>query len=124
MPPSKKSTKQPHRQLTQEERYKVADTREERVLIQMQRKADLRKKTAEKKILSEVKKTEKVHLKYSEPGPVEPSPAPKPADLTEPSPAPKPADLTETDSDVEIIKVETAPVNPDLVETESESDRE
>ena len=124
MPPSKKSTKPAHCQLTQEERYQVADAKEQRKLIQKQHKTDVREKTANKKIRSEVKKTEKVHLKYSELGPVEPSPAPKPADLTEPPPAPNPADLTETDSDVEIIKVEPAPVNPDLVETESESDRE
>ena len=77
------------------------------MLIRKQRKADVREKTAKKRIQTEVKKTEKVQGKTSTP-----------------DPAPKPADLTETDSDVEIIKVETAPVNPDLVETESESDRE
>ena len=107
MPPSKKSTKQPHRQLTQEERYKVADAKEQRKLIQKQHKTDVREKTAKKRIQTEVKKTEKVKGKYSKP-----------------DPASNPADLTETDSDVEIIEGETAPVNPDLVETESESDRE
>ena len=107
MPPSKKSTKPAHCQLTQEERYEVADLKEQRKLIQKQNKTDVREKTAKKRIQTEVKKTEKVKGKYSKP-----------------DPAPKPSDLTETYSDVEIIKVEPAPVNPDLVETESESDRE
>ncbi len=142
--PNKKNAKKTiSSQLTQEERYKLADLKEAQKNHKKQEREDRRQETKNKFLARREAQTEKlvaapkqeVPPPAPEPAPKQevPPPAPEPAPKQEvPPPAPKQQEaeiaLAESDDDVQIIGVTLAPQpvqsNPDLESTESESEHD
>lgn len=133
MPSSKK---QAHRQLTQEERWKLADAKERSQNIKKEHKKQVRNRTAAKTINTAQKKAEKLEKEFeSKQEPEKPQAAPADQGVKQDNLTESDNDLeivavtqaqeapTESDTDLEIVAVTPAPaVNPDLIETESDSE--